>query len=352
MTSVGQGRIHLYDPVAKYLPEWADMTVINADFDSVGPDYNPKLADPSHYTKRQVRIIDCMSMSAGLTYDFGSEAIVELLARNPEATTREVIAAIAKMPLLYEPGTRYRYSLGHDVIGAVIEVVSGERLGEYLKNHVFGPLGVTELTMHLTDEEKKHLAAMYTYENSTGKIVPREMGDGFRIGSNFESGGASLAVVYPNTNSLSAATGDEFTVTLAPKGFGSENMSAMRMFTPAATRENIEDWIVSCVDVAGSNPCPPVIVGVGIGGTIEQCALEAKKALLSPMDRPNEDPYYADMERSTLEKINALGIGPQGMGGRITALGVHIRPTATHIAGLPCVVNMSCHVTRHATGSI
>ncbi len=146
--------------------------------------------------------------------------------------------------------------------------------------------------------------------------------------------------------------GDGFTVTLAPKGFGSENMSAMKMFTPAATRADIEDWIASCVDTAGSNPCPPVVVGVGIGGTIEQCALEAKKALLAPMDRPNEDPYYADMEEKTLEKINRLGIGPQGMGGRVTALGVHIRPTATHIAGLPCVVNMSCHVTRHAVGRL
>ena len=146
--------------------------------------------------------------------------------------------------------------------------------------------------------------------------------------------------------------GDAFRVTIAPKGFGSENMSAMKMFTPAATREDIEDWIAACVDTAGSNPCPPVIVGVGIGGTIEQCALEAKKALLSPMDAPNPDPYYADMEEKTLEKINRLGIGPQGMGGRVTALGVHIRPYPTHIAGLPCVVNMSCHVTRHASGEL
>ena len=146
--------------------------------------------------------------------------------------------------------------------------------------------------------------------------------------------------------------GDAFRVTIAPKGFGSENMSAMKMFTPAATREDVEDWIAACVDTAGSNPCPPVIVGVGIGGTIEQCALEAKKALLSPMDEPNPDPYYADMEEKTLEKINRLGIGPQGMGGRVTALGVHIRPYPTHIAGLPCVVNMSCHVTRHACGEL
>ena len=146
--------------------------------------------------------------------------------------------------------------------------------------------------------------------------------------------------------------GDAVRVTVAPKGFGSENMSAMKMFTPAASREDIEDWIVSCVNTAGSNPCPPVIVGVGIGGTIEQCALEAKKALLAPMDAPNSDPFYADMEEKTLEKINRLGIGPQGMGGRVTALGVHIRPYPTHIAGLPCVVNMSCHVTRHACGEL
>ena len=146
--------------------------------------------------------------------------------------------------------------------------------------------------------------------------------------------------------------GDGFFVTVAPKGFGSENMSAMRMFTPAATWQNIEDWIVSSVSTAGSNPCPPVVVGVGLGGTIEQCALEAKKALLMPMDTPNSDAFYGEKEQALLEHINRLGIGPQGMGGRITALAVHIRPYATHIAGLPCVVNMSCHVTRHASGAL
>lgn len=146
--------------------------------------------------------------------------------------------------------------------------------------------------------------------------------------------------------------GDEFSVTVAPKGFGSENMSAMRMFTPAASWQDIEDWIVSSVSTAGSNPCPPVVVGVGLGGTIEQCALEAKKALLMPMDTPNPDAFYGEKEQALLEHINRLGIGPQGMGGRITALAVHIRPYATHIAGLPCVVNMSCHVTRHASGQL
>ena len=146
--------------------------------------------------------------------------------------------------------------------------------------------------------------------------------------------------------------GDGFSVTVAPKGFGSENMSAMRMFTPAATWQDIGDWIVSSVSTAGSNPCPPVVVGVGLGGTIEQCALEAKKALLMPMDTPNPDAFYGEKEQALLEHINRLGIGPQGMGGRITALAVRIRPYATHIAGLPCVVNMSCHVTRHASGAL
>ena len=146
--------------------------------------------------------------------------------------------------------------------------------------------------------------------------------------------------------------GDGFHITVAPKGFGSETMSAMRMFTPAASWQDIEDWIVSSVSTAGSNPCPPVIVGVGLGGTIEQCALEAKKALMMPMDTPNPDEFYGEKEQALLEHINRLGIGPQGMGGRITALAVRIRPYATHIAGLPCVVNMSCHVTRHASGEL
>lgn len=146
--------------------------------------------------------------------------------------------------------------------------------------------------------------------------------------------------------------GDTLKITVAPKGFGSENMSAMKMFTPAASWADIENWIVDCVSTAGSNPCPPVVVGVGLGGTIEQCALEAKKALLMPMDSPNPDPFYGEKEEALLEHINRLGIGPQGMGGTVTALAVHIRPYATHIAGLPCVVNMSCHATRHAQGEL
>jgi fumarate hydratase subunit alpha len=124
-------------------------------------------------------------------------------------------------------------------------------------------------------------------------------------------------------------------------------MSKSRMFIPSDSRETIEDWIVSVVKDAGSKPCPPVILGVCLGGTLDACAVAAKKALLRPIDTRNDDPYYADMERSVLRKINALNIGAQGFGGRHTALGVNIDALPTHIAGLPAVVNISCHVTRH-----
>ena len=142
--------------------------------------------------------------------------------------------------------------------------------------------------------------------------------------------------------------GDKLKIRLAPKGFGSENMSAMKMFLPSCSTEDIIDFIVETVEKAGSNPCPPVILGVGLGGTVEMAALLAKKALTRSMDERNPDSFYADIENKALEKINALGLGPQGFGGTTTALAVNIETYPTHIAGLPCVVNMGCHVTRHA----
>lgn len=143
-------------------------------------------------------------------------------------------------------------------------------------------------------------------------------------------------------------SGDRIVLHVAPKGFGSENMSAMRMFIPTDSIGTIEDFIVDTVSKAGANPCPPVVLGVGLGGTVEQCAILAKRALIRPMDTRNSDAFYAGMERRVLEKINRLGIGPQGFGGRYTAVAVNIDAYPVHIAGLPCVVNMGCHATRHA----
>lgn len=147
---------------------------------------------------------------------------------------------------------------------------------------------------------------------------------------------------------LRLVPGDQLKLTVAPKGFGSENKTAVKLFKPSATREDILEFIAGAVDRAGSDPCPPVVVGVGLGGTVEKAGELAKRALLLPVDTPNPDPFYAGMEGELLERINALGIGPQGLGGTTTALGVHILPYPTHIAGLPCVVSIGCHVTRHA----
>ena len=151
---------------------------------------------------------------------------------------------------------------------------------------------------------------------------------------------------------LRLVEGDRLTITVAPKGFGSENMASLSMLKPSVTPEQVEDTIVEAVSRAGSNPCPPVIVGVGLGGDFELAPLLAKRALLRPLDEENPDPYYAAMEARILEKVNRLGIGPQGLGGRVTALGVHILAHPTHIAGLPCAVNLNCHVARHASATL
>lgn len=142
--------------------------------------------------------------------------------------------------------------------------------------------------------------------------------------------------------------GDKVSVSVCPKGFGSENMSKMKMFTPSATIEDIENFVVEVASVAGSNPCPPMVIGVGIGGDFEYCAYLAKKALCRDLSIKNEKAPYSEMEKRILEKVNKLGIGPQGFGGTTTALSVAIEQAPTHIAGLPVAVNIGCHVTRHA----
>ena len=147
----------------------------------------------------------------------------------------------------------------------------------------------------------------------------------------------------------SIVDGEQIKIIAAPKGFGSENMSRLRMFTPSAKREDIVDFVVDTVKAAGSNPCPPVVIGVGIGGDFEYSAILAKKALCRSVSKRNDDDFYAQMEQEMLDKINNLDIGPQGFGGLTTALCVNIETYPTHIAGLPVAVNVGCHVTRHAS---
>lgn len=151
---------------------------------------------------------------------------------------------------------------------------------------------------------------------------------------------------------LRLVPGDQLSLTVAPKGAGSENMTSLHMLKPSASQQDVEDAIVQAVSDAGSNPCPPVVVGVGLGGNAELCALLAKRALLRPLDQHNTDPFYAEMEARLLERINRLGIGPQGLGGTVTALAVSILPYGTHIAQLPVCVNLCCHVCRHASGTL
>lgn len=146
--------------------------------------------------------------------------------------------------------------------------------------------------------------------------------------------------------------GDRVEITVAPKGFGSENMSRLYMLKPADGLDGIKEAILETVELAGPNACPPIVVGVGIGGTFEKCALLAKKALTRELDTPSDIPYVRELEKEMLERINNLGIGPGGLGGRITALGVNVETYATHIAGLPVAVNICCHVNRHIRRTI
>ncbi len=143
--------------------------------------------------------------------------------------------------------------------------------------------------------------------------------------------------------------GDRLTLTVAPKGFGSENMSRLKMLTPAQGVRGVKDFVLETVRLAGANPCPPMVLGVGIGGDFEGVAELAKRALMLPLDGAHADPWYAALERELLEAVNATGIGPQGFGGRATCVGLRILTAPTHIAGLPVAVNVSCHVTRHQT---
>lgn len=155
------------------------------------------------------------------------------------------------------------------------------------------------------------------------------------------------ALIYYNI-----VEGDKVKITVAPKGFGSENMSRVGMLKPADGLEGVKEFILETVRLAGPNPCPPMVIGVGIGGSFDKVAYLAKKALIRPINIRNDDKFYADLEEELLQKINEMGIGPQGFGGRTTALGLNIETYPTHIAGLPVAVNVNCHATRHKEKTI
>ena len=193
----------------------------------------------------------------------------------------------------------------------------------------------------------------------TGKTLTEAINDG--VSKGYTEGYLRKSVVADplertNTNDNTPAVihydfvpGDKIKITFAPKGFGSENKGGLKMLNPSDGVEGIVDFVIETVKKAGSNPCPPMVIGVGIGGTMDKVAVLAKYALTRDIDSENENPYYAELEKKLLEKINMLGIGPQGLGATVTALGVNIETFPTHIAGLPVAVNINCHVARHKT---
>ncbi|MCH5185549.1 MAG: fumarate hydratase [Oscillospiraceae bacterium] len=188
----------------------------------------------------------------------------------------------------------------------------------------------------LTDAINKGVAKGYT----DGYLRKSIVADPLR---RVNTGDNTPAVIY-----YDMTKGDKLKIAFAPKGFGSENKSALKMLNPADGVEKIIEFVVETAKKADSNPCPPMVIGVGIGGTMDKAAVLAKKALFRSINERNKDEYYADLENLLLERINKLGIGPQGMGGTTTCIGVNIEKYPTHIAGLPVAVNISCHVTRHA----
>lgn len=190
----------------------------------------------------------------------------------------------------------------------------------------------------------------------TGGSLVEAVHEGVRLG--YRDGYLRKSVLHPitrvNTGDNTPAvihteiiSGESFKITLAPKGFGAENMSRIMMFPPSAGMEGVKDFVVQRIHESGGNPCPPVVVGVGLGGTFEKAALMAKKALLRPLGTTNPDSVLAELENELLQRINNLGIGPMGLGGRTTALGVHVNAYHTHIASIPCAVNLQCHSSRH-----
>ena len=254
------------------------------------------------------------------------------------------------------------YKLGEDVIRSFREAVEREE----------SPVG-RAILQHLIENAEIAAAGEYPYCQDTGfAVVFVELGEDVKIAGGslneainegvrrgYQEGYLRKSIVRDplrrvNTGDNTPAViwtdvvpGDKLRITVAPKGGGSENMSEVRMLKPADGVEGVKQFVIDRVSRSGGNPCPPIIVGVGIGGTFEKCAWLAKKALLRKVGERNPDPFYAELEEELLEEVNKLGIGPQGLGGRVTALDVHIEAHPCHIASLPVAVNIQCHAARH-----
>ena len=238
--------------------------------------------------------------------------------------------------------------LGKEILGTLIE---NARVAREESSPMCQDTGMTVVFVRLGQEVRV-----------TGGFIEDAIHQGVRQG--YEKGYLRKSVVRDplrreNTRDNTPAVihyevvpGDVFHITVSPKGFGSENKSALKMLTPSEGVEGVKRFVLDTVSAAGGNPCPPIIVGVGIGGTLEKAAYLSKKALLRPLDVLNPDPALSALEAEWLAEINKLGIGPAGFGGTTTALGVNILTYATHIAGLPVSVNIGCHATRHAEGSL
>ena len=231
-----------------------------------------------------------------------AQGILDILVRNEE------IARETQMPICQDTGMAVVYAeIGQDV-------------------HIDGAF-----------EEAVHEGVRQGYVQ--GLLRKSVVGDPLR---RINTGDNTPAIIHTRL-----VPGDRVKLTVAPKGFGSENMSRLKMLTPAEGVEGVKRFVEETVRLAGANPCPPMILGVGIGGDFERVAEMAKQALLLPLDEKNPDPYYAALEDELLELVNRTGVGPQGLGGKTTCLGLHVIAGATHIAGLPVAVNVGCHVTRH-----
>lgn len=273
-----------------------------------------------------------------------------------EITAKQITQAVEKLAI------DACYHLGSDVL---------EQL-EKSRSQEIAPFGISILSqlienIHIAEADglpicqDTGMAVVFLEIGQDVHILGGSLYDAIHAGvrSGYQKGYLRKSVLHPltriNTQDNTPAVihteiimGDTLKITVAPKGFGSENMSRLRMLTPAEGLEGVQDFVLDTVIKAGANPCPPVILGIGIGGTMEKAALIAKKALLRSVGTPNPDPDTARLEQNFLEEVNKTGIGPQGLGGRVTALAVHIETYPTHIAGLPVAVNVQCHAARHA----